>query len=266
MNPSRLIASLVACCVCASVHAEDPSAPITVGGESEFEIETREGELEDGEVSAYFVAGPMRTTAALPEGYPRPTPAGSLEIKSYPSVRRAEISVDASPRIGMNLAFFPLFRHIKNRDIAMTAPVEADLPTMARQDAENLGVQDAEGDDRMTVSFLYRTSDLGPIGEAEENVRVIDTEPVTVLSLGIRGTMGNERIEREVGKLYEWVESQGERNVGPDGAEGAGRWVADGTPRIMGYNGPGVPRRDQWWEVQVPVVWKLTEPPSRSPG
>lgn len=244
--------------------------PVKVGGVSEFELETRKGELEDGEVSAYFVAGPMRTTAALPEGYPRPTPAGAMEIKSYPSVRRAEITVDASPRLGMNMAFFPLFRHIKNRNIAMTAPVEADLPTMARQDAENLGVQGTEGDDAMTVSFLYRTSDLGPVGDAEENVRVIDTKPVTVLSLGIRGTMGNDRIEREIGKLYEWLESQAERNVGPGGVEAGGRWSADGSPRIMGYNGPDVPRRNQWWEVQLPVAWTATdaqlEPATNSPG
>ena len=262
MNYFRSIACLVACCVCIGAYAEDPSAPIAVGGEAEFAIEVRQGELEDGEVSAYYVAGPMRTTAALPEGYPRPTPAGAMEIKAYPSVRRAEITVDASPRMGMNLAFFPLFRHIKNRDIAMTAPVEADLPAMARQgaarqmareDAANLGVE--EEDDSMTVSFLYRTSDLGPTGQAEENVRVIDTEPVTVLSLGIRGTMGNQRIEREVAKLYEWLEAQGERNPGPDGEPAAGRWVADGDPRIMGYNGPDVPRRNQWWEVQVPVRW-----------
>lgn len=246
--------------------------PIKVGGEAAFEIERRVGELEDGEVSAYFVAGPMRTTAALPEGYPRPTPAGLIEIKAYPSVRRAEISVDASPRTGMNLAFFPLFRHIKNRDIAMTAPVEADLPAMAQQDAANLGMQNDAGADgeAMTVSFLYRTSDLGPIGEAEENVRVIDTKPVRVLSLGIRGTMGNDRIEREVARLYDWIEAQGERTIGPDGVESAGRWHADGSPRILGYNGPDVRRGDQWWEVQVPVAWTAGDAPDKpatnSPG
>jgi len=229
--------------------------PVAVGGKALFELETRTARLDDGTTGTSYVAGPMRIMSPLPEGYPRPTAAGVMEIKRYPSVRRAELTVEASPRWGMNMAFFPLFRHIKERDIAMTAPVEAEVPAMAKVEEEADSVQTSRTGE-MTVSFLYRTDDLGPTGQAEEDVRVVDTEPVTVLALGIRGTMGNDRIEREVGKLYDWLESQGESNVGPNGDEVRGQWRAEDAPRILGYNGPDVRRSDQWWEVQLPVVWE----------
>lgn len=234
----------------------EPRLPVAVGGEALFELETRTATLGDGSTGDMFIAGPMRIVSPLPVGYPRPTPAGAMEIKHYPSIRRAQLTVEASPRWGMNMAFFPLFRHIQKRDIAMTAPVEAEVPAMAQSDASAQD-QAPRGDrtGEMTVSFLYRTGDMGVAGQAEENVRVVDTEPVTVLALGIRGTMGNDRIEREVGKLYAWLDAQGQTNPGPGGEKLKGRWHADGAPRMLGYNGPDVRRGDQWWEVQVPVRW-----------
>lgn len=232
-------------------------APFAVGGQAEHEVETRVGVLEDGQQGEFFVAGPMRTTAALPEGYPRPTAAGLIEIKHYPSVRRAEIEVEASPRWGMNMAFGPLFRHIKNRDIAMTAPVEADVPALSKERREAAqGQGPGNRTAMMTVSFLYRTMEQGQTGPAEERVRVVDLEPVTVVSMGVRGVVDNNRLEREIIKLDEWLEAQGPTNPGPDGKLAPGRWHTDGPPRVMGYSGPDVPRRNQWWEVQIPIRWQ----------
>jgi hypothetical protein len=64
----------------------------------------------------------------LPDGYPEPTPFGAIDIKEYPSVRRAELTSKDDSGNGMVAGFFPLFNHIKKRDIAMTAPVEMDYP------------------------------------------------------------------------------------------------------------------------------------------
>ncbi|MFI4917483.1 MAG: heme-binding protein [Phycisphaerales bacterium JB060] len=240
---------------------QTPARPIRVSGEPEFTLQTRTATLDDGSTGDMFIAGPMRINSPLPVGYPRPTPAGAMEVKHYPSIRRAQLTVEASPRWGMNMAFFPLFRHIKDRDIAMTAPVEAEVPAMAREEVETGepqgGARDQTGE--MTVSFLYRTSDMGVAGQAEEDVVVTDTKPVIVLALGIRGTMGNDRIEREIGKLYDWLDAQGDTNTGPKGEQAQGAWIADGSPRILGYNGPSVRRADQWWEVQVPIVWEAME-------
>jgi hypothetical protein len=239
-------------------QVQAPAEPVLVAGfEPEFALEARTATRDDGSTGDVFIAGPMRIMSPLPEGYPRPTAPGAMEIKAYPSVRRAELTVEASPRWGMNMAFFPLFRHIKDRDIAMTAPVEAEVPAMAQRAEQEgqVGEADASHTGEMIVSFLYRTGDMGELGQAEENVRVVDAKPVTVLALGIRGTMDNDRIEREIGTLYAWLEAQGQTNPGPDGGKLQGRWHAQGAPRILGYNGPDVRRGDQWWEVQVPVQW-----------
>ncbi|GIW74272.1 MAG: hypothetical protein KatS3mg103_0794 [Phycisphaerales bacterium] len=58
-----------------------------------------------------------------------------------------------------------------------------------------------------------------------------------------------------VRRLETWLESQRDVNPGPDGRPAHGRWQASGAPRVLGYNGPSVPRRNQWWEVQQPIVW-----------
>ncbi|MDP1270749.1 hypothetical protein, partial [Klebsiella pneumoniae] len=90
------------------------------------------------------------------------------------------------------MAFGPLFRHIQNRDIAMTAPVEADVPALSRERREAADGQGPRGRTAMmTVSFLYRTVEQGQTGPAEERVRVVDAKPTTVVALGLRGGMDN---------------------------------------------------------------------------
>ncbi|MEO1008538.1 MAG: heme-binding protein [Planctomycetota bacterium] len=236
------------------------ATPMRVGGEAAFEIQTRTAIVEDGEEGTVYVAGPMRTTAVLPEGYPRPTPAGAIEIKSYPSVRRAELTVENTPRRAASQAFMPLFMHIKDRNIAMTAPVENDMPAMA-QAIDQLGEPAADRSMRgdVTVSFLYRTEDLGPVGEAERGVRVVDAPPVTVISVGIRGVADDEMIRERTDRLYRWLRTQGSTNYGPDGSMAPGRWVPAGPPRWLGYNGPTMPARDRWAEAQVPIRWEAGE-------
>jgi hypothetical protein len=198
---------------------------LAVGGECEYEVEMRDG---------LYVAGPFRIEEKLPEGYPRPTPPGLIEIKHYPSVRRAEVKGTGDPNAGSGFAFFPLFNHIQDRDIAMTSPVEIDYDSM---DHDAAGGDDSEHAWRM--SFLYRTPDLGPTGE-DGNIVVYDTEPVTVVSIGVRGPYGMNTVHRGLAKLDEWFASQN-------------AWERAGTPRSFSYNGPYVPNRLKWSEVQVPV-------------
>ncbi len=57
-------------------------------------------------------SGVLGIEAPLPDGYPPPTPAGCIEIKTYPSVRRAEFDSQNMPAkgfYGSSSAFFPLF-------------------------------------------------------------------------------------------------------------------------------------------------------------
>jgi hypothetical protein len=179
--------------------------------------------------------GRMRIEAPLPEGYPAPTPADTMEIKTYPSVRRAEVTAAGNSNLGSNLAFWPLFNHIKDRDIAMTSPVEMDYRGMASDDGTSLD----ESKGTWTMSFLYRTADLGPTGE-DGRIKIVDTPPVTVLSIGMRGGYGMSSVKEGLAKLREWLAANPQ-------------WEACGEPRALNYNGPAVRMKDKWSEVQLPV-------------
>ena len=83
---------------------------------------------------ADYRAGACRVDTPLPVGYPAPTPPGSIDLKTYPSVRLAEVTSAGDPDSGMNKAFWPLFSHIKKHDIAMTSPVEMNYRGMRASD------------------------------------------------------------------------------------------------------------------------------------
>ncbi|HRP63111.1 MAG TPA: heme-binding protein [Phycisphaerales bacterium] len=174
-----------------------------------------------------------RVDTPLPDGYPPPTPPGSIELKKYPGVRRAEVSGSVNPNLGMNFAFFPLFQHIKRRNIDMTSPVEMDYPGWQGQN--NLPSE-------WTMSFLYRSSDLGPTGD-DGRVRIIDTEPLTVLAIGMNGSYMLSTVMQGIEALNAWLAEQDE-------------WTENGSPRAFYYNDPGVPNRMKWLEVQIPVRLK----------
>jgi hypothetical protein len=183
--------------------------------------------------------------APLPEGYPAPTPPGMIELKTYPVVRRAERSSKGSSDTGMVTSFFPLFNHIKKRQIAMTSPVEMDYRSCG--DDKPLAAQPVE-DCEWTVSFLYRTPDLGPAG-ADGNVTVVDVPEVVVVSIGMNDGYGSATVEQGLKSLQTWFDGQD-------------TWEPAGDPRTLMYNGPGAPFRQPWSEVQVPVRRKKPVDPA----
>jgi len=133
--------------------------------------------------------------------------------------------------MGMNVAFWPLFNHIKSREIAMTSPVEMDYAGVL--DDGRLKTAD------WTMSFLYREPDMGTV-EQDGVVRVVDREPLLVLSLGQRGDYSWARSNDGLKRLREWLDSDG-------------GWEMAGAPRALYYNGPERSPRDKWSEVQVPI-------------
>lgn len=187
-----------------------------------------------------WLFGDMLIDTPLPEGYPAPTPPGAIEIKQYPAARRAQVSRTGLPDVGMNLAFWPLFQHIKRRDIAMTSPVEMEYGGVEARsaDAPQRDYESTSGS--WTMAFLYRTPDLGPIGEDRGGVEVVDVEPMRVLSVGFRGAYGVQRVEAGLFTLESWLAGQTE-------------WERAGEPRAMYYNGPERRGGLKWGEVQVPV-------------
>jgi len=127
-----------------------PGLITRVGGDTKAQIEIKNGE---------YRYGPSRIESPLPAGYPEPTPPGAIDLKRYPTVRRAEYVSSGSPGIGMNMGFFPLFNHIKRNDIAMTSPVEMDYRDTFDPAT---GKQAPKESMSWTMSFLYRTRSSRP--------------------------------------------------------------------------------------------------------
>lgn len=211
-----------------------PVEPIRVGGDMDAKTEPR------GE---YWKSGLVLTDEYLPEGYPKPTPPGAIEIKHYPSVRRAEVTLKAAPGVGSNVGFWPLFRHISRRDIAMTSPVEMDMNrAMTGNDA---GAERLEGDDQWTMAFLYRTPELGDTGR-DGVVTVVDQPAMTVLAMGVMGPYWPKDLPEKLKELETWLAGQSQ-------------WKAAGGARVMAYNGPNIRSSRRWGEVQLPIIRADTE-------
>jgi hypothetical protein len=138
--------------------APAPGQSVRISGSQD--AATKSGDL--------WKSGKLSTEAPLPNGYNAPTPDGAVEVKTYPTVRRAEVDstdIFMSWAFGQSRAFWTLFNHIKDRNIAMTAPVEFDF-----RNADN--ARKFLGSVDWTMSFLYRTPELGPTGNAGNNVLV----------------------------------------------------------------------------------------------
>ncbi len=172
----------------------------------------------------------MFREAAVPEGWPAPTPVGEVQVKHYPAYRAAIAAspVDAAPT--QNDSFSRLFNHIKRSDIAMTAPVE-----MVYEDGPD------ETPRMRSMAFLYRDTTLGEPGN-DQDIEVRDMPAQTVLSIGVRGRYTDERMRANLKALEQWL------------AEHQGQWKSDGPPRYFGYNSPFVPWFMRYGEVQVPIA------------
>lgn len=216
--------------------ADDPQVQ-RVGGDPEAEVESFERNAK-----TMYRAGKCVVDESLPDGYPRPTPPGAIEIKHYPSVRRAEVSGNGDADFKMmgrsaSNAFWPLFNHIKSRDIPMTAPVEMDYP----------GLSASADPEAWTMSFLYRVPDMGDTGR-DGQILITDAPPVTVLSIGVRGRLNENQTRIALQTLEAWLADS------PD-------WTPAGDTRTLGYNGPNVWPWNRWWEVQIPIR-PTPQPPS----
>ncbi len=221
----------------------DPSPSVVVEDHASHQVpqpgsvwRLRAGEHEVERAGDTYRSGDCATEAALPVGYPAPTAPGAIEIKSYPVVRRAQVSGEGQDR-GAQSGFWPLFQHIQRNDIAMTAPVEMIYDGVTDEDAPSDHTVE-EGAD-WTMSFLYRTFENGPTG-TDGSVQIIDAEPVVVVSVGVSGPLWGPTIREKAGELMAWIEDSGE-------------WEVAGDLRTFGYNGPYVPNDRKWWEVQIPV-------------
>jgi len=128
--------------------------------------------------------------------------------------------------------FSVLFDHIRDQGIAMTAPVVMRFPDSVVESPESLDRPDA-------MAFLYRETDQGQPG-VHGRVTVTESDPMTVVSIGLRGAYSTKRFREGMTRLTEYLEENPQ-------------WEPAGRPRVLGYNSPFM----WWWkkysEVQIPV-------------
>ena len=159
----------------------------------------------------------------LPAYFAPPTPVGEIEIKHYKSYRMAKTLS------GGRTAFFKLFKHIKENDIKMTSPVQ-----MTYDGAKDKLVE-------TEMAFLY--PDLETNGSAnQDDVEVVDTDPVRVISMGMRGRPSANEVEKAAEMLRE------------ASVHFPMKFELKGEVRLMGYNSPAVPPKDQFYEVQIELL------------
>lgn len=175
------------------------------------------------------------TSAPLPEGFPAPTAEGEIEIKQYPVYRAATVQVTGELASASSRGFSPLFRHISDNGISMTAPVEAQYP-IATLEADVV----TEGE--TAVSFLYRNLEIAPEAVAGE-VRVEDNAPMTVVSVGVRGGYDYAIYTRGIERLNGWLAEN------PD-------YAVAGAPRRFFYDGPFIPDSLKRSDIQIPIERK----------
>ncbi|MHC4563362.1 MAG: heme-binding protein [Planctomycetota bacterium] len=158
----------------------------------------------------------------LPDGWPAPSLPGLIRVKTYPVARTAWVE-DPARRNGQ---FMVLFRHIKDRQIAMTAPV------VMRYGEDEVG-------DTEAMAFLYRHTGQGTPGEFG-GVNVRDEQPLQVVSLATKGGYSSKRFSDALEKLQAWLEEHPQ-------------WRQSGPARVLAYNSPFLPSWLKYAEVQIPV-------------
>ena len=252
-NPGTPVEPASAAATRAAVPGPTPENPVMrVGGD--VDLRTRVTQTKSG---AVYTFGSMRIDTPLPVGYPAPTPPGAIELKYYPSVRRAEVvgRAGVSPEQGRNDSFWPLFRHIESRQIAMTAPVEMNYhdqtpapgdstPVRATDDSLSVGgavapASQGGSEGEWTMAFLYRSPDNGDT-EQDGRVSVLDAPAVTVLSIGQRGSYSASNRRKGIEQLRAWLVEHPE-------------WQQAGDIRSLYYHDPFTLPWNKWSETQMPV-------------
>jgi hypothetical protein len=156
-----------------------------------------------------------RLEAPLPRGFPGPGRAGRVEEKLYPAYRSA-----VAQQAGGG-AFGALFRHISTNGVAMTSPVVTTTDSMA---------------------FCYESVAQGATAAPKNGVAVVDSPPLRVLSVGMRGG-GGAGGEPPLALARRVLEAR----LAVGDLESTGYW------RQLGYNSPMVTPSERFWELQVGV-------------
>ena len=156
------------------------------------------------------------------------TPVGKIEIKEIAQRIALEASVQSPYFGGNNNLFRTLFRYISNNGVAMTVPVEAEMqPGKMR--------------------FFVGAKDANKKLLSIDDVEVRNLEPITVISIGIRGSYSEKRFKKNEKALLEWLAENGQ-------------YEAVSNPYGVYWNSPFVPGFLKRSEIHLPVKEKPVDP------
>ena len=158
----------------------------------------------------------------LPKGWPEPGPFNQVVRKKYPAYRAA-FTPGASPNFG----FWRLFKHIKQHEIPMSAPVEMKLDGATTQ---SLRMEQ--------MAFLYQSREVGEPGADGARVEVRDVPAQEALSYAWQGPRDDAAIAAARAALDAGLAKQN---------------LKAASYRLLGYNSPFIPRTQQTHELQAVI-------------
>ena len=204
------------------------------------------------------------TEADPPAGFPPPGPIDRVITKEYPAYRLARISaqsmlVDGKPDAsGM---FMALYKHVQNKRVSMTTPVEAtydmpapspSVPPPSTSDGEAAPPKKSRP---VAMAAIYPNPSIGSVGvdPVDPRITVADVPASTSISIAFRGEYNSKTFTAAIARLLAAV------------ADSRGELTVIGPPRYLAYNSPFVPAFARVGEVQLPVRRAQNNPPTR-PG
>lgn len=152
--------------------------------------------------------------------YPK-TPVGKIEVKQIPARTILATESKGDPFQDRNESFNKLFNYIQRNEISMTVPVEAGATTN-------------------TMNFFVGSKDAERNLKPDGKINVQELQPITVVSIGMRGAYNKKLYEEGLQKITQWMSEHPE-------------WKAEGEPYTVYWNSPFVPGFFKTSEVHQPI-------------
>lgn len=135
---------------------------------------------------------------------------GDIEIRDYPPLRVAQVTMQGSRREAVNKGFSPLAGYIfaSERDgpkIAMTAPVTQNA---ASDDAQSWTI-------RFIMPSQYETIDALPLPAGSSGVKLAEQPAMRMAAIRFSGVADDRSIARQEEALRAWLAERGIEAAGP---------------------------------------------------
>ena len=179
-----------------------------------------------------FISSSSAAATEKPD-YTIETTDGDFEIRSYPSMLLAEVTVDGDRRNANNqgfrkLAAFIFGDNVAQDKVAMTSPVVT-KPASAKIAMTSPVVSAPTATGRWTVNFMMPseyTRETLPV-PTDPDIRIFESEPYRTVSIRFNGAYKTKNIAQHEAELMKYVKEKGLAVVG--------------NPEYAGYDAPWVP-------------------------